>query len=73
MCKFNKISFRRGSGRWSRSAIQDSGCDWRESSKEGSFSEIGVLHEMFPKGCNRGTISYVERKIVPEGQRVMTK
>ena len=40
---------------------------------EGSLSEIGVLHQMFPKGCNRGTISYVERKIVPEGQGVMTK
>ena len=28
--------------------------------------------KMFPKGYNRGTVSYVERKRVPEGWGIMT-
>ena len=39
---------------------------WEARSEDVSF-------ELLPKRCNRGTISYLERKRVPKGRGVVTE
>ena len=33
----------------------------------------GVSFKVFPKICNRGTISYMERERVPKGRAIVTE
>ena len=39
---------------------------WEARAKEVSF-------KVFPKRCNRGTISYIERERVPKGRGIVTE
>ena len=39
---------------------------WEARAKEVSF-------KVYPKGCNRGTISYMERERVPKGRGIVTE
>ena len=39
---------------------------WEARAEEVSF-------EVLPKRCNRGTISYVEKEIVPKGRGIVTE
>ena len=57
----------------SRSVIQDCGCDWGEGKLNWEARAEEVSFEVLPKRCNRGTISYMEREIVPKGRGIVTE
>ena len=57
----------------SRSVIRSCGCDQEERrlSLETGIEE--VCFEVFPEGCNRGAISYLEGKGVPKNRGIVTE
>ena len=59
--------------RCSGSVIQSCGCDqeWRRLSWETRVEEVGF--EVFPKRCDRGTVSYLERERGPKNWGIVTK
>ena len=57
----------------SRSVIQDCGCDQEGRKLSWEARDEEVSFEVLPKRCNRGTISYMERKRVPKDWGIVTK
>ena len=53
--------------------VRSCGCDQegRRLSWEAGIEEVGV--EVFPKRCDRGSISYVERIKVPKNWGIVTE
>ena len=57
----------------SGSVIQNCGCDWegRRLSWETRVEEVGF--EVFPKRCNRETVSYLKGERVPKKWGIVTE
>ena len=57
----------------SESVIQNCGCDWEERrlSWETRVEEVGF--EIFPKRCDRGTVSYLKGERVPKNWGIVTE